>query len=72
MLDDAEVVLAVGIVVVSEAFKRSHVGQKRGSALAGQGFDAGGDDDHAADEGAAEGVVELTELVEPSPNDLRS
>ena len=58
LVDRAEVVFAVGIVVVSEDVEGAHLLQERATLIDRHGFDAGGDHDHAADEGAAEGVVE--------------
>ena len=58
LVDRAEVVLAVGIVVVGEGVEGANLRQQRATLLERHGFDAGGDHDDAADEGAAEGVVE--------------
>src|SRR4029077_20874767 len=58
LVDRAEVVLAVGIVVVGEGVEGANLLQQRATLLDRHGFDAGGGHDHAADEGAAEGVVE--------------
>src|SRR5208283_595700 len=54
----AEVVLAVRIVIVAEGLEGADLRQQRAALIARHGFDAGSDHDHAADEGAAEGVVE--------------
>lgn len=43
MLDDAEVVLAVRIVVVGEHGEGSHLGEKGPPLLRGKGLDAGGE-----------------------------
>ena len=58
LVDRAEVVLAMGIVVVGEGVEGANLCEQRATLLDRHGFDAGGDHDHAADEGAAEGVVE--------------
>ena len=58
LVDRAEVVLAVGIVVVGEGVEGADLREQRATLIDRHGFDAGGDHDHAADEGAAEGVVE--------------
>src|SRR5271166_3348536 len=58
LVDRAEVVFAVWIVVVGEGVEGANLREQRASLLHRHGFDAGGDEDHAADKGAAEGVVE--------------
>jgi hypothetical protein len=57
-VDRTEVVFAVGIVVVGENVEGAHLLEERATLIDRQGLDAGGDNDHAADESAAEGVVE--------------
>ena len=54
----AEVMLAVGIVVVGEGVEGANLREQRATLIDWQGFDAGGDHHGAVDEGAAEGVVE--------------
>ena len=57
-VDRAEVVLAMRIVVVGEGVGGADLRQQRATLIDRHGFDARGDHDGAADEGAAEGVVE--------------
>ena len=59
VLDDAEVVFAVGVVVLAEGVEGAHLREDRAALVGGQRLDAGGDHDGPADEGAAEGVVEV-------------
>ena len=57
-VDRAEVMLAMGIVVVGEGVEGANLREQRATLIDRHGFDAGGDHHGAADEGAAEGVVE--------------
>ena len=60
-VDRAEVVLAMGIVVFGEGIEGAHLREQRATLLVWHGFHARSDHHCAADEGAAEIVVEFAD-----------
>src|SRR5271166_814202 len=61
VLDHAEVVLAVWVVVFGEGVERPHFREDRFPLRRGQCFDASGDDDGSAYKSSTEGIVEMTD-----------
>jgi len=62
-LDRAEVMFAVGVIVLGEGVERADLLQKGPALIGRHGFDAGGDHDGAADEGTAESVIQFADAV---------
>jgi hypothetical protein len=60
----AKIVFAARVVVFSEGIEGAHLGQQRATFLVGHGFHACGDHHHAADEAAAEIVVEFADTFD--------
>jgi hypothetical protein len=58
-LDDAEVVFAVRIIVPVEGFEVLNFSKEGPTLVGGHRSDACGDNNGPADEGAAEGIVEI-------------
>jgi len=59
LLDEAEVVLAVRVVVLVELVKRPDFREDQATTVSSQRFKACRDDNYAADEGSAKRVVEF-------------